>query len=974
MVEFDPIEQNKYFTDIMTELKKLEDKNQDLTNDVLESIIEMNKLIKTQDKKNKNNLLEEKFKNALRKMDSYKREEFKEFVEKIHPNGKKWILSFQKVKLFVGINGYLPTQREEEIGSWSNTNRNNPIYLDFKKDKLTKEEFYYEKNFQELKEFVKNNDGFLPSTTANNQTEMKLGKWVNGYTTTSGQNEERQKIIREYVKDKTYRSIIEKEENFEEKFIVLKEFVENNEGFLPSRYSNNKTEKKLAEWISSCTQKGSSISEEKQEIMKEYVKNKQSRNKHEKEENFKKSFQKLKDFVENNDGFLPSRYSNNKTEIKLGGWVHNYTNQGSTMQKEKQEIIKEYVKEKERKKSIFNKDVNQIISQIEDIIITVGEEGNAKSVIPNLTQIIEIYEIFTEKEQLEFSRKSKEIKKYLDELLTRKEDIENLSAEEIIKIKESITETIQNNPTVKGAYLAMILKDSVDNGEKEKELMKEELYSLSTIMRFLKYKEKNIQEKDIIFQKFESYMKDNFFIERENGKREKIDFNGWVGLEIKSHFITFFENFNENDFEELKNKVINEGVDIFEEIITKINNSTISIAKNQKQQTNGVFVKKRNRWIYSPGSGGELDLFASYDKDLFVGSTTGLKNVNENNGRGEGKQLLLHPIKANSMLNETYKILQEEIETNVQKELGEGEYLFDEDSVFSGLKVKIEDNNIKVEKVSKDRMVLDYINDNMFDKMDNIFVLLKSIIETEKFGKRKVRKEKLLEYKDRLRTKYSQLKNSKKSMEGLGYNHSYHGTKKIENEVIENNFSTNYDKEINPIFDIPNLTQTSLDEENNKLLITLQLNVIRNQHNEFVDYDFIKHYQIRAPFIENYNVKLNDRLNLTKKIGWSLLEILKETKTEKYSNEVFSKKIFELFIESYPDTGIKQETINKINTNEHKELFKEAVKTYVRESLKTNQDREREILMLNEDQRKEWELNDFIIKEEVKVKRAPRPE
>ena len=662
----------------------------------------------------------------------------------------------------------------------------------------------------------------------------------------------------------------------------------------------------------------------------------------------------IKQWIEDNDGFLPSRIDKpaNKEEEKekeLGIYINTYTQKGKKLDKEKQEIMKELIKGRERREKNQEESINNIITILETIIERVGSEGNVKKVIPKLQEIIEIYELFTPKEKINLEHKEKGIKKYLDELILRKENIENISVEEIMNIKEQIIESIRNNPTIKAGYIAFQLQNSMNKEDSEEnETMEKELFSLRKIVRYLKFKSKDKQDKDIIISNFETYI-DNVFKKLDKNDK-KIDLVEHEKLEIKSHFITFFENFNEEDFENLKKdkeKLTEEG--FFDLIIDYINNSTISISSDKTKPVKKIFepIGNSGKYVFKPGSGGDLDLLASYNKKIIVGSTTGIKSFSETASRTEGNQLLLHPLKSITFIEDTNEIIQKEIENYSEEE--NGEIYFSKNSIFKGMKVKVNDGKYDFEIKNEEMVMFKNLigateTNSKFEKMDNSFVILKVILNGERKGKNsKELINRLEEYRTKLYDKHKAYKTTKKQLEDLGFSESNTTgkTHKIKSsevlDKIKEGFKTKNNQLIQPILDIPQLTQKSLSEEENKFLITLQLNLIREYHLKYLDEDFMSNYQIRAPFIQNYSVKLNDRLEITEKIGKAVLKMLindykRESEgLEELSDEENIKIIKEFFEEeTNKEYEISKEFFEKFKTDTHEDLFKGALRTYLR--------------------------------------------
>lgn len=972
----------KELEEYKTELIKEIEKSNEFSIEIIDSIYLILENAKRLDKnkRDKSYSILKSYQSDLKKTKYKDLEEYKILLDEPNKQTLKYIKNLKNLKNYIDRNKSVPTinlkvLKDKKLGQFIKDMRKKPEG-DIKREivlktiegysttiRKTKDGEFQEK-LEEIKQFMKDNNDCIPSIKNEEGLERSLGLWIDRYTNDSlNITPEKRKIVKELIKGKMSTVEYTNLDFFEARKNEIIDYIKNNEGFIPGLNKNDEEENRLAMWLQNYTKASSEMKPERIKIMKDIVKGRETKYNSDIRISFEEKVIELKEFIKNND-CLPSNAGDDK-ERELSIWLKDYIAKNSEMLLEKQKIVKTIIKGKSHKKHIVEDKINNILTILEGIVEKVSLEKDTKSIILDLQNIIEIYEVLTIKDKKEFDIKNRAIRLYLDKLLTRKEDYENITIEELNNIKKTIIEEIESNPTVKAAYLAMLLQDSIaedKDTQLEEKVIEEELFSLNKILKFLKFKDKNNTSKDIIIKGFKEFIENNFLHKNADGKNVKID--GWMELEIKSHFITFFENFNENDFEILKEKSKGKtNKEFFEHIMELINDSTLSISTDEINQKKGVFEKKYGKYIYNPGSGGELDLFASYNKQVFTGSTTGLGNINEMKGRGEGKQLLLHPLKAIGMLNLIEEFILEESQDNKKIKKENNKVIFTS-GILKGLSFIMNGlQNIKIKIEDEKELYLKDLSDDKLENMNSSFLLLKTILEQKKYGNNKTNKQELMVLQKKIRDYYKSTKTSNSHLKLLGFKATNRGVeRKINEEYVEYGFKTNvFETKINPIFDIPNLTLRSLNEESNKLLVSLQLNLIRDYHLENTESDFIKNYQIRAPYIKDYNVNLNDRLERVEILGQSLYNaIILEDKglfeealkgdlleyDEKYTKIIktweadkkdedksFAQLSFLLYVKTLNDMGLETEIeydfFKKISDVNREELFFKSVRTYI---------------------------------------------
>jgi len=165
----------------------------------------------------------------------------------------------------------------------------------------------FERNFNELKEFVIKHEGYLPSARKEHQNEYKLHNWINDIL-----NEDSNKTFREklkiYLENETKNKYISEkiqEDTFLENFQKFQKFVENNDGYLPLKTINETEEYKFSQWLSSYYNPNEELNENtnvKRLMVKEYILAKtknETKNSLNKQQIFEDNFSKKETILKN---------------------------------------------------------------------------------------------------------------------------------------------------------------------------------------------------------------------------------------------------------------------------------------------------------------------------------------------------------------------------------------------------------------------------------------------------------------------------------------------------------------------------------------------------------------------------------------------------------------------------------------------------------------------------------------------------
>ena len=401
--------------------------------------------------------------------------------------------------------------------------------------------------------------------------------------------------------------------------------------------------------------------------------------------------------------------------------------------------------------------------------------------------------------------------------------------------------TSVNDGNITGDYLAwnlnkeLYLKDLEEDEEEDEDVINtldihKDLVSLQKVLKYLKFTKQTKFEKTRIIGGF------NMFLEYIDFEYIDSSTETAYRAELLSHITLFFENYNPNDFNslinDLKGKTESEFVD---SILTKINNSSLVIPKNDTDEIPNVFEKNKfGKWVYSMKGGGKFDSHCSYNQKRITGSVT----TSDVNG-WEGGQLLFHPMKDKLFQNDFFEFLKLELQDNKHKN---GE--FNESSIFYGLKITndlfnfadsngigrqfnfeiIDESAFQQNSFFRDKELFR----NQLNKMDNSFLLTKTLLENTDWK----RKNASVKFKN-INAFRNKIINTSKAQ--------YINTQEEYSELVHGVANADLDKnDIEDIveghvFTLRTLTLQSLNRTENELLIELYLNTEKKVYEEWLN-------------------------------------------------------------------------------------------------------------------------------------------
>lgn len=176
---------------------------------------------------------------------------------------EKWLSRFEELKSYLLANNnkypsrYTDSEQEKSLTYWINTQRQNARKNLLSKKRINRlnsidfiwypQEESWEKNFEMLVAYLKENNGQYPAITEANKELKDLAIWVTHqrqakiYKTLSKEREQKLNSI-----DFVWKM---RDEFWIERFEALKKFLKNSNGRYPTIISNNKEEKHLAQWV-----------------------------------------------------------------------------------------------------------------------------------------------------------------------------------------------------------------------------------------------------------------------------------------------------------------------------------------------------------------------------------------------------------------------------------------------------------------------------------------------------------------------------------------------------------------------------------------------------------------------------------------------------------------------------------------------------------------------------------------------------
>lgn len=579
----------------------------------------------------------------------------------------------------------------------------------------------------------------------------------------------------------------------------------------------------------------------------------------------------------------------------------------------------------------ISKEINKIAFYIKDLVTTISKTQTSKNLIPTFSLIENIYKYFNKDERDVLSRFNKDIKLLCDHI--EEKEYSKITENLLINIGSKLVKDIKSNPERNGKFLAWKLnKDLYLQGNSDtlytQEDEEEDLYKLKNIAEFLDFESK--KEKLDVIGGFNIFLT-HILVERKDKKVNLSNSEISVRAEVQSHIITFFENFNSDDFIKLKKDLEGKSEKEFLDVIlNKINNSSLvipnKVKKNEYKKPEKIFTKQSNgKWFFSMMGSGKLDLHSSYNKKVVTVSTT-----TSDSNRFEESQLLLHPIKAKLLEKQASDILQKEI--NINKSNKDGEWtIFDSKSIFYGLSIRKSDER-KLELRIQDKKILennqflkdllkdeydDNLLENQFKSMDTFLLTTKIILEGNRFRKKKDNNEindRLLGYRKAI-TNLSSLNNQETLTE-------YFRNNKAETE--ENKLTEEECSKIlrNHIFDLQSLTMPTLNTQENELLLEIWL----KKEFDYYEKEVAPSVNIKKIMFEN--IKLRNPLiridtatmyqnNKSEELVKFFIEILQNNKFENVYNinknglEEHTETIGILFENFKNKSGVNLESISK---------------------------------------------------------------
>ena len=313
----DPLEKQLYIWRLNTRNKKKKEKFSD---DKIQKLEKLNDIF---DKIRKQSDLSRYNKPANEKKEKISDNE----IQKLEKSNDIFDERYEQLNQFIEINKKLPSSiskdpLEKQLGAWCShkrTVKKKGKLSDVNIQKLEKlngwfweKEDPFDETYEQLKQFIETNKK-LPSLTSNDSYEKYLSTWCackRHYKKTVKLSDDKiQKL------EKLNGWFWEKEDQFDETYEQLKQFIETNKKF-PYEKSKNQQEKQLCSWCSNkrTDKKKGKLSDDKIQKLEKltgwYW---------EKEDPFEDHFDKLKQFIKTNKKF-PSLTSNDKYEKHLSKW------------------------------------------------------------------------------------------------------------------------------------------------------------------------------------------------------------------------------------------------------------------------------------------------------------------------------------------------------------------------------------------------------------------------------------------------------------------------------------------------------------------------------------------------------------------------------------------------------------------------------------------------------------------------------
>jgi len=855
------------------------------------------------------NYLSEKEKDFEKTVDKFKELESSEILKKTYLNDIlngsieneriNYIIFHKrdkrKIKNILQLLYILQYQKENEKNPSKETNLQ--LYNTYAKRKNKSKEFQekieeiwkkYSQNAKTEDELLQDIINYQEKNEKNPSKETNL-QLYNTYVTRKNKSKEFQEKIEEIWKKYSQRAKTEDE--------LLQDIINYQEknGENPSQ----ETHLQLYNTYANRKNKSKEFQEKIEEIWKKYSQRAKTED---------ELLQDIIDYQEKN-GENPSY----KTHLQLYNTYAKRKNKSKEFQEKIEEIWKKYSKPIEQK-------IKEIELILQSLISSIVENNNIKDLIPSFSEIEELYSSFEKNEKVSLKKYNKNINELCEHI--EKKEYSKITNTVLLNISKKIIDEIKDNPEKNGKYLAwqlnkdLYINPAEQNIEYTKEEEEEDLYRLKNIIDFLNFESKE-KRKEIIGG-FNIFLT-NILIKNGKDTKSLSEAVPSVIAEVKNHIITFFENFNENDFKELKKELLGKSEEEFLDVIlNKINNSTLTIpnksmiSEKSYNKPQPVFKKKSNgKWYYALSTSGKLDLYASYNKKIITASTT----TNDDNGF-EGSQLLIHPIKENLISKEAKNILTKEIKignNDIKIEDLENWVEFNKDSIFYGLSLKrTKEGNLYIKIANKEilekenkqfwrELLKDEYDDNLLENqiknMNSLLLINKIILESGKFRVKKENKEKqnrLMEYRKNI-IEISSLNN----METI--------KKYVSNKNLENNKLT--EKECievlgNHTFDFQSLTLATLNQEENELLIEMWLK------KEFLFYEKFVSDETDITKVMFENIKLRNPL-----IKIDLKVMYENNKAEEFIKFIVNLLNTENFENSLSEGVEKSQLIDKIINN-----------------------------------------------------------
>ena len=435
-------------------------------------------VIKIMEKTNKPKKEIQRMQETFKIIDDYKN--ISTLIKELNINATYgWDEKYELLKQYVEEhNGLFPLQIEPIIGSWLSNQRQA-----LKHDRLSKErkeeldalgnwskspdeinEEKWEEKYQLLKQYVEEHDGLFPL-----QIEPIIGTWLNTQRQVLKHgklNKERREKL-DVLGDWSRSRYETNEEQWEEKYRLLKQYIEEHNGKFPIQ-----KEPIIGRWLHKQRQalKERKISEERKQkldALGDWSINQYEIN----EEQWEEKYQLLKQYVEEHNGTFPSR-----REPIIGNWLDK---QKTSFKKNK---LNEEKKQKLDALGYWSKGQDEIWNENYKLLKQYVEEHNGK--IPAASEPIIGAWFFEQKTTLRKNKLSEERKQKLDALgdwsKSRYETNEEQWEEKYQMLKKYIEEHNGKIPTASEPIIGKWLSNQRKNYKKGKlsEEKKQKLDSL----------------------------------------------------------------------------------------------------------------------------------------------------------------------------------------------------------------------------------------------------------------------------------------------------------------------------------------------------------------------------------------------------------------------------------------------------------------------------------------------------------------